>query len=69
MARTFKANHVATKLSGKVVIVEAPRKGSSPRRQKEQGYDFIDRRGGAIAAGAAKGIGRGIMRVVAGPKR
>jgi hypothetical protein len=36
---------------------------------KNAGYDFLDPQGGAIAKAAAKGIGRGIMRVVAGPRR
>jgi hypothetical protein len=36
---------------------------------KNAGYDFVDPQGGRIAKAAAKGIGRGILRVIAGPTR
>jgi hypothetical protein len=36
---------------------------------KNAGYDFVDPQGGRIAKAAAKGVGRGILRLVAGPTR
>lgn len=38
-------------------------------KHARQGYDYVDPQASKLAKAAAKGVGRGIARIVAGPKK